>query len=180
MITTEEQLAKFTPQLLADLDALPNQTGGDPIPAPTPSPVPVPPAPPPAPGPGPGCLSIRALRGSWRMAQVAPGSWTLTQQAAPAAASLTIPPWFLSAMQKIIGAFLLTFVPLVITATTTQLTMDTLKAAAIAGLSAAIAALDTLVGNAITPGATGTVHAVRTKVRITRAELAEARGAHFA
>lgn len=58
VVTTDEQLAKFTPALLADIQAL-DGTGGEPPapapvpPTPAPSPTPAPPTPSPHPGPPP-------------------------------------------------------------------------------------------------------------------------------
>ena len=66
VVTTQEQLAKFTPDLLADIQAL-GGTGGVPAPAPQPTPTPVPtpkpvPTPTPTPSPAPGAAQrIEAL-----------------------------------------------------------------------------------------------------------------------
>jgi hypothetical protein len=52
VVTTEEQLAKFTPDLLADVEALGGTGGVTPTPVPTPTPSPT---------PNPGCLTLVAL-----------------------------------------------------------------------------------------------------------------------
>ncbi len=156
VVTTEEQLAKFGPQLLADILAIPGGQGGRPLP---------PPAPPPAPGPAPAPRCVvdgpLVLAG---ISLVSADQWRLVASRVapflPRRSMATAWSWLQAAAVKVARAFLLAFLPPVVAAGAGMFSLPTLKVAAVAGLVAAAMALDALIGNAANPGSVGTLHAL--------------------